>query len=203
MSIKNSNPNTKLENLARFLSVVLGPQFWAPLLLATFILATGLSIQQMLMLLPILFILQIVIPIIYIKVATARGWIQNWDIPKREERYEFWLLISVTSFLAAMATKLIGTILAFKVLMILFILLTALVLISLVWKISFHMISAMGSALMINYLVDNKLTILYLGVPLVFWSRLILKRHTFAQLLVGGLVAFLIVEGGLVFIQET
>lgn len=195
------NTNYNLERLAWIISILLGPQFWAPLFLVILILSTGLSYYQRLILLPILIFLQIIVPVVYIRVAIRKGWVQSWDIPRREERYELWLLLSITSFLATVAARLLGTPLAFKVLVILFALLTALVLISLVWKISFHMVSSVGIALMINYLTGNKLTLLYFGIPLIFWSRLALKRHSVAQLLAGGLVAFLVTEGGLLFIQ--
>lgn len=58
--------------------------------------------------------------------------------------------------------------------------------ITLRWKISVHTATAAGVAVLACHLLGTPLPLL--GVPLVAWSRVRLKRHTLAQTIAGGLL---------------
>lgn len=53
------------------------------------------------------------------------------------------------------------------------------------WKISLHTSLNTTGAILINFLFSWKLTFLYLSIPLIYWARLKLKRHSNKQLLAG------------------
>ena len=57
------------------------------------------------------------------------------------------------------------------------------------WKISLHAALNTTGALIVNFLFNWNLPVLYLVVPLVVWSRLMLKKHTPEQLVAGVLTS--------------
>lgn len=61
------------------------------------------------------------------------------------------------------------------------------------WKISFHAIFYTMSVLLFYRLLEYPalLLLLYL-LPLLYWSRITLKKHEFAQLILGTIMSFLI-----------
>jgi hypothetical protein len=55
------------------------------------------------------------------------------------------------------------------------------------------------AALSINFLFDWNLPLLYLTIPVIFWARLRLKKHTVSQLIMGIIVTTIVLLGGLGF----
>lgn len=66
-------------------------------------------------------------------------------------------------------------------------------LITLKWKISFHSIGYTSFCLTFYELFGLPWLISLVLLPIVFWSRLYLKRHTFGQLLMGSLLCLVVV----------
>jgi membrane-associated phospholipid phosphatase len=61
--------------------------------------------------------------------------------------------------------------------------------ITLCWKISVHCATAAGVATMVWVLLGTPLPLL-VGVPIVAWSRVRLRRHTLMQTIAGSLLGF-------------
>ena len=57
------------------------------------------------------------------------------------------------------------------------------------WKISIHTSSLAGAATMLTALYGAMMLPAFLLLPLVGWSRVVLGRHTIAQVVVGSLVS--------------
>lgn len=57
------------------------------------------------------------------------------------------------------------------------------------WKISLHAAINTAGTILINFLFDWNLPFLYLLIPVVFWSRYVLKHHTATQLFFGSVVS--------------
>ena len=57
------------------------------------------------------------------------------------------------------------------------------------WKISIHASSLAGAATMLTALYGVMMLPAFLLLPLVDWSRVVLGRHTIAQVVVGSLVS--------------
>lgn len=62
--------------------------------------------------------------------------------------------------------------------------------ISLFWKISIHAMGVAGPAAAIIYVFGYPGLIFLILIPLVIWSRLYLKRHTFLQAVTGATLGF-------------
>lgn len=63
-------------------------------------------------------------------------------------------------------------------------------LITLQWKISIHLLTLTSSIALLCVQFGLLPAVLLLLVPVLMWSRIMLKAHTFMQTLVGSLVGF-------------
>ncbi len=181
-----------MKRIAQTISIILGPFIW-PITLIAIILRSGLINQKALILLPIVLFFQVIIPYVYIFQAYKRKKISDLNITKREERYRV-MIVTLFSFLLSLAfIFFLGNLLILKLSVLAFIILAANTFITFFWKISLHMALNIVFVLIINYLYHWQLPILYACLPLVFWSRLYLKKHTVLQLL-----GALVINGGIV-----
>jgi membrane-associated phospholipid phosphatase len=189
-NIPNQNTTLK-ETLAHFISVVSNPPLVAiPVFLVInytllyggdWLWFSGLSI---------LFVS--IIPII-----TSTLWIKRKklevDMPKREDRIYPLLMVILSYIVGVMVLYTLGAPPLTTTLMIAYLNNTIVVLLfSLYWKISIHAMGIAGPATAIIYLFGWTGLIFSLLVPLVLWSRLYLKRHTPAQLIVGTVLGYLL-----------
>ncbi len=72
--------------------------------------------------------------------------------------------------------------------------------INLSWKISIHTMGVAGSTVALTYLFGFPGLLFGLLIPLVMWSRVILKKHTISQVLVGGIAGIILTYVQLYFI---
>ena len=186
----------KSKRVAKWLSVILGPLFWLPALFLIIIFKSGLAPSQIKILFPTIFTLQVIMPQLYLYIGPKLGWITSWEMNDREERKSFFILILILSLISLSIIYLIGTDLLLNLSLILLALLILLLIITRYWKISLHTAFNTGATLVINYLFNWKLSLLYLTIPLIYWARLKLKRHTVSQLFSGIVVALVIILGG-------
>jgi hypothetical protein len=175
-----------MKRLAQVISILLGPFVW-PITLIVIIFRSGLSTQQITVLLPIVLLLQVGIPYFYIFRAYKLKKISDLDITKREERYKTMIITCISFVSSLLFIHFFGNSLLLKLSIMTLMILVINTIITFSWKISLHMTLNVISALIINYLYHWQLPFLYLSIPLIFWSRLYLKKHTIMQL-IGGLV---------------
>jgi len=185
------------KKVAKCLSVILGPYLWLPILFTLIIFKTGLSSNQIRILFPTILILQVIIPLLYLFLGPTFGWISSWEMKIREERKPFLILVFVSSLMSLVAIYLYGNSLLLQMSIILLTLLVVLQAITNYWKISLHAAFNTGAVLVINFLFNWKLGFLFLTIPLIFWARLELKRHTISQLTLGFIIAVVIILSGL------
>lgn len=182
--------------LARVISIILGPPGWLPVLFLTIVFKSGLNNFQQAILLPTILILDVIIPLGYLFMAPKLGWAKAWDLPNRQERYPFFALLFFSNVTTFGLIYLLGATFLFQLCVMLTAILAVIILITFYWKISLHTSLATVGTIVLNFLFDWKLPYLYLTIPVVFWARLVLKRHNVAQLLAG-----CIVSGGLAILS--
>jgi hypothetical protein len=183
--------------LAELISEIFGPHLWMPVLLFLLIFRTGLSSQQITVLLPSLLFLLIFIPFFYLHLALRMGWVSHWDLPKKEERRGIMIIFVICALLSFVLINNYGTPL-FGNLFVIFLGLGFLIsLITVFWKISLHMVLDTTGILLINYLFNWQFLFLFVLIPVVDWARLRLKRHTPLQILAGTLLSILVFFSGL------
>lgn len=178
---------------AKFISVIFGPQTWLPVLFLTFVFKTGLSFHQIKILLPSILIFQVIIPLMYIYIAYRKRWISDLDLTKKSQRLVPLVVSLISLSVLLMIAYIFANKLVFNLYLLFYILLIVNAIVTLFWKISFHMAVTTAGSLLVNFLFNWQLPWLYLSIPLVYAARLALKKHSPAQLM----VAFLL-NGGII-----
>ena len=141
----------------------------------------------------VLFLASTIVPILLIYGLKKIGKVSDYNITFREQRFLPLLVMVGVNFLGyelmqqLAAPRIFTGILLFNAVNTVLILL-----ITLQWKISIHLLT-LASSIALLYLQFGAVAfwLLFL-VPVLMWSRIYLKAHTFMQTLVGGLIGFLI-----------
>lgn len=189
------------EKIAKILSIALGPHIWLPALLIASILRSGLSNSRIYILLPSLFLFQILIPIAYIHIVVKLGKVTAWDLPKREERHLFLGVSLISYVISIIIIKIFGNQLLFNLSLIILFLLIVLIITTYFWKISLHASMNTAGSIIVNFLFDWSLHWLYLAVPIIFWARYKLKRHNILQLIAGTVTSGAVVLGAFYYLK--
>lgn len=179
------NKLVSANKFAELISEIIGPHLWMPILLLLLAFRTGLSFDQLSILLPSLAILLIVIPFTYLHVALRLGWVSKWDLPKKEERRPIMLIFFICSIISLVLVKTFGTSMLFELFVLVLLIGFITSLITFFWKISIHMVLDTTGVLITNFLLGLNFWPLFLLIPVVAWARLKLKRHTPAQIAAG------------------
>lgn len=189
------------DKLARIASIILGPHTWLPVLFVLMILNAELSFQQLRIVFPVILLFQVVVPIAYLTIAPKLGWVRKWDMETKEERKPLFAIMFVLSLITLGIIYTVGNLILLKFCIIFVALLTTLFAITWYWKISLHVSLNVAAVLLIHFLFGPIALPLYLVIPIIFWARLQLKKHTVAQLVAGLIVTTTITVGGFAFFK--
>ncbi len=144
--------------------------------------------------------LALLLPFGFVLWLLRQGKVSDYNLTKREER--FWpMVVSVASalvgwvvlrqlqapalLLALAATNLAQSVVYFFI--------------TLRWKVSIHSAVAAGLAVLGCAVAGETVWLLVLSVPLIAWSRVVLRRHTLAQTVVGAAIGSLFFAFALLF----
>ena len=144
--------------------------------------------------------LTLLLPLGFILWLLQRGQVSDYNLPRREERF-LPMLVSMTTalfgwlylnqvqapalLLALAATNLAQSVVYFFI--------------TLRWKVSIHSAVAAGLAVLGCAIAGETVWLLVLSVPLIAWSRVVLRRHTLAQTVVGAAIGSLFLAFALLF----
>ncbi len=177
--------------LSELISRVFDFPTWGVVGLFLAVFHTGLVVSQILVLAPLLFIWDILLPIIWFFILIKKHEVSDIDITKREER-SFVLGPAALIFLSSsIFVYFLGSYKFFVLAFCAFLIAFSLFLISLMWKISGHMLINSSFIIAINYLFDWKYLWLLAILPFVALARLYMKKHTPAQLIAGTFLGIL------------
>jgi membrane-associated phospholipid phosphatase len=126
---------------------------------------------------------------IYLVWLMRRGRVTDLDIQLRQERARPMLFMLVSGGVGVLVLAL--GMAPYELLMLsagLWLQSLVIFAITLRWKISVHSATATGAGVMIWFLTGALLP-LVLGVPIIAWSRVRLRRHTVSQTIAGALVS--------------
>jgi hypothetical protein len=177
--------------LARTISLALGYP-WLIAIIWIILHYTGLSPAQLVLFRYLTVTLQVIIPFSFLFWALRSKRISDIDITKRSERFELLTLIFIGNTLTLVAAWLYATPLLFQVFLGIYAVFAAVYFITLFWKISMHMTLNTLGITVINILMGWQHVYLFALIPVVFWSRRILRKHTLTQLCAGFLVPFVV-----------
>lgn len=176
------------EKIAKYLAIILGPHVWLPILFVLIILKSGLNEQQLIIIFPSVLIFQVIIPVLYLIIAPKLGWVGEWDMKSKEERKPIFILMTVLTLISFFIVRFFGNSFLFNLEIIFLSLLVILFGITNFWKISLHTSLNTASVILINFLFGWKLSLLYVIIPIIYWARLRLRKHTQKQLVAGVII---------------
>lgn len=130
------------------------------------------------------------VPLLFFFLSYKLGWISDLDMTKRSERPAF-LIVFILSLAAASLILYVLRVpekfftFAFSGL----ILVTVASIITLFWKISFHTAVATSVLSAIVILGGLRFWPLFLLLPMIAWSRIVLRKHSVMQVIGGSLLS--------------
>lgn len=169
--------------LAKVTSIILGPIIIWPITLLIIVSKANLLPNNYWVISLTFFFLLVVLPFSYIYLLYKKKIISDLDLTKRQQRFKPLLLGLILFTLSTITVYFYGDILLLHLFLIIFFLFIVNFIVTLFWKISYHVAQVTVTTILINYLFNWRFPVLYAFIPLVFWSRLYLKKHDFWQLL--------------------
>ena len=129
------------------------------------------------------------VPLAYLTLGHRFGWVSGFDMPRRQERAPFIAVNLSGNLLGYWLLRSLGAPDALPALLLVYVGLGVTMLtISAFWKISLHAGGVGGFAAALTWLFGPAWMVTFLALPLVGWARVHRRRHTWAQVAVGGLV---------------
>lgn len=115
------------------------------------------------------------------------------DIPERADRYYPLILVILTYIVGTITLYMLNAPAITTVLMFCYFSNTLILFfINLYWKISIHAMGVAGPSVALIYVFGPFGLIFSLIIPLVMWSRIYLKKHTFSQVVMGALLGLIL-----------
>jgi len=187
--------NFSKAKLAHFFSKFFGPPVILPLMLVFLFLETrAFEAGVNFFYLGILLVLCWLSPVLFFAFSLKKGWIDDIDATKKEQRYATYSLGGLGWFLGLGVSWLMNNEQFFRYYALVLILILLLVAVTFFWKISVHAATVVFFYLLINYFYHWSFFWLLPFPVLVMWSRWYQKNHTTWQL-VGGTMAAVIIFG--------
>ncbi len=133
------------------------------------------------------------VPVSYIFWLVRRKRVTDFDIYHREQRHSAYL-VTIGCVLTTILVMWIGNAPLLMLFMALaaFAQATLMFLINLRWKISSHAAGMAGFVTLLSFLLGGMAALSLLGIPLMIWSRVRLRRHTLMQTVAGSLLGVVI-----------
>lgn len=185
------------QKLASYISIILGPHVWLPLMLIATLARSGVASYKILLIFPFLFLILVIAPLAYLYFAVKFGLTSSWDLPHRRDRYYFLAICLFVLLISVVVAYPLGNQLLFHLSLLIFVLLTILSLITTFWQISLHASLNTAGIILLGFLFGWQLLYLIILLPIIYWARLTLHRHNILQLLAGSLVSSAILIAGL------
>jgi len=188
-----------MKRFAQVISIVFSP-------IASLLTMTGLFLfllagkEHFLLTAAWLIFMCVVVPGIIYVWLTKKGKISDFDITKREERIRIYLAVLVAYLICLIGLNIMGEIGLFNALLPIWLLILVFFLVTLFWKISGHtgMVSGAWIFLM-HFFGTEKMWWFGLGIVVLAWARVYLKKHTLAQSIGGIVMGILVTWIGLNF----
>jgi membrane-associated phospholipid phosphatase len=176
---------------ASLISRIFDPFIGLILLFGIAAVRSGVFGWDLLRLLGIIFMSIFVPPLILLFLSVKAKLLSNWDISDRKQRVWALAVFLLFLFVDYFIMSLFGTALMNTVFRFLLLIFLGFFLITLRTKISGHMLAATTVVCFLVYWYGWVVLPLVLFLPLIAWSRLVLKRHTWVEVIGGTLYPIL------------
>lgn len=179
--------------LAKAISAIFHPFLLAPLTFAFLLYQSPLSLEWKLYYLFLILLAVDIIPFIAVYTLKRQGKTSSLDVPERQRRLQpffisvggyllswlmLWWLKAPVQVVVLMWIYAINTLIA--------------TLITCYWKISIHGMAFSGPVAALGWLINPHFFWLLLALPLIGFARVTLRAHSWAQVIVGFVLGFLL-----------
>ncbi len=129
------------------------------------------------------------VPLTYIALGRRFGWVSGFDLPRREERAPFIAVNLIGNGLGYFLLRALHAPASLSTLLLVYVALgVTMMTISSFWKISLHAGGVGGFAAFLTWMFGPVWALTFLALPLIGWARVYRKRHTWVQVVAGGIV---------------
>jgi membrane-associated phospholipid phosphatase len=192
---------SRKERIAGLVSILLNPLWSGALIFIILAMKPEYSRGEAIAILLSSFSAVIILPVLILAYLSRIGKAENIDVPDRRQRllpFALFVLIYATN---AVFNALLQLPILFQAIIWMILINTIIYgIITVWWKVSIHAAVLAGFIVFLFYITGNyALWPLLLLIPLVAWSRIILKAHTAAQVIVGAVLGLLLTSGQLLF----
>lgn len=181
------------EKIAKILTRIFGPSVELLVLFFLILFTTGLSWSEIKILLPVTFILELVLPIGTMLYLLYTKKITDFDITDRKQRPMFFGMVLTFYFISLVVIYFYGNDLFFQIKALVFGAMVVGTIITAKWKISVHLAANTLTIILFSFLLSYYFVFLIVLLPVVAWTRHVLKKHTPAQMLAGVILSSLII----------
>ena len=132
-------------------------------------------------------------PLIYVVIGVRTGKLSDLDVSRRSERAGPFLFGIISTSIGLLVLSLVHGPKDLQTALILTAISAVILMVTtLWWKISIHASTMAGAATMLTVLYGMALLPSFLLLVLVSWSRVVLRRHTIAQVVAGSLLSIVL-----------
>ena len=191
------------KNVAKFISLVFDPAMLGIIILIVAVIVSGMSSMETISWIIGVIILNGFIPLLFVLYFQKKGLVFDAELANEEvhrqriQMFFVFLVIVAIEFMILLSTTKYQPLLAVFTGGMVAISLTAVV--SYYWKISLHSAMITFFVCMIMFLFGFQFWPIIVTIPIVGWSRLVLKRHTLMQLVAGFFLALIVVSVTFIF----
>ncbi|MBI3283176.1 hypothetical protein HYZ70_03835 [Candidatus Curtissbacteria bacterium] len=139
-----------LEKLSHIISRIFDFYFWFPVLLLITIFNTGLTNKQITILLPLLLLIDVILPIVLFFWVLKKGDVSDIDVTKRQERHKLFGVMTLIVFISTLISYFLANNLFFVLQLIALTSAFSMFLITLRFKMSGHALMNTGSIFVVN-----------------------------------------------------
>jgi membrane-associated phospholipid phosphatase len=197
--MNEKNNNTLSDSIAKIISIIFDPAALGILILVVAIIRSDMPSFETIGWIISVVVLNGIVPLMFLVYFYRKGYVfddvlQKKDIHRQRVRlyYVFLTVVAIeliylyfTIHYQPLYAVLTGGLVAIVVALA----------ITYFWKISLHSSIVTLFVAMLLFIYGTKVVVAIAFIPLVFWSRIVLKRHTFWQLFAGFILALIIAVG--------
>jgi hypothetical protein len=181
---------------AKFISRVFDPVFVIPAGIILLFVKPELSAGITPHVFFVFFLIDVVAPLTFFLYSLRVGKISDWDTTKRTERYRLYIFTVACWFAGLVLISTYGNQYLFSVLLILTLLAFVFAVLTFFTKISVHVGTTTVFVLVVNLFFGFRFLPLFLFIPAVGWSRIVLGFHTYWQVWMGVLIPLILLPAG-------
>lgn len=173
------------QTVAKIISYSLDPSLMWPFFVLLVLVGTGLNYDEMKELFIPLFLIELFAPVALLGYFHHIGKVSDWEMTDVKERRLFFTVVAAMHVFTVLVLYMWGTELAWQIRLAVLIIEVIGTGVTFFWKISIHLAAFTMVVLTLNVLFGWQWWPLFLLIPVLMWARVVRKKHTIMQTVIG------------------